>query len=351
MLEDLLKVTQERQASDLHLKTGSHPVLRIDGQLEILTDWPALSADQVTLIFQELTTGEQRQAFERDFELDFSIQVAHEARYRVNAAYQMGSISLALRRFPLIVPKLSQLGLPDICASLTLRKQGLILVTGPTGSGKSTTLAAMIQHINQTQARRIVTIEDPIEYVYEDEHSVITQREIGRDTLSFAVAARQALRQDPDVILVGEMRDSETMAACLTAAETGHLVLSTLHTNSGPQTIDRILDTFPPHQQNQVRMQLSLTLTAVISQRLLLRADGHGRLPAVELMLANPAIRNLIREGKTHQMANVIQTGREVGMQTMEQALFDLVHEGRISHEQASVYANDREALHSLLHA
>jgi twitching motility protein PilT len=249
------------------------------------------------------------------------------------------------------IPELDALGLPPLCGELALKQQGLILVTGPTGSGKSTTLAAMIQHINQTEARRIVTVEDPVEYIYRDQKSVITQREIGRDTHSFAMATRQALRQDPDVILVGEMRDAETMAACLTAAETGHLVLSTLHTNNGPQTIDRIVDSFPPHQQTQVRMQLSLTLEAVISQRLLPRADGPGRIPAVELMLANSAIRNLTREGKTHQMANAIQTGRDAGMQSMDQALSDLVRAGRIRLEDAEALAGDPQTFNSLLSA
>ncbi len=261
----------------------------------------------------------------------------------------MGSLSLSFRRIALQIPALEALGLPALCGELAERPQGLVLVTGPTGSGKSTTLAAMIDHINQTQRRRIVTVEDPVEYIYQDQLSVITQREIGRDTLSFSGATRQALRQDPDVILVGEMRDLETMAACLTAAETGHLVLSTLHTNSGPQTIDRIVDAFPPYQQSQVRMQLSLTLAAVISQHLFARADGAGRVAAVELMLANTAIRNLIREGKTHQMLNVIQTGRNAGMQTMDQALADLTRSGRIELQDAQAHASDVDTFLSLL--
>jgi twitching motility protein PilT len=351
MLTDLLKLARQHGASDLHLKTGSPPVLRVDGRLEVPAGKPILDTEDMRTLFQELTNEAQRQQFDEDLELDFSFQRGDLERYRVNAAMQMGELGISMRRFALDIPELDALGLPPLCGELALKQQGLILVTGPTGSGKSTTLAAMIQHINQTEARRIVTVEDPVEYIYRDQKSVITQREIGRDTHSFAMATRQALRQDPDVILVGEMRDAETMAACLTAAETGHLVLSTLHTNNGPQTIDRIVDSFPPHQQTQVRMQLSLTLEAVISQRLLPRADGPGRIPAVELMLANSAIRNLTREGKTHQMANAIQTGRGAGMQSMDQALSDLVRAGRIRLEDAKALAGDPQTFNSLLSA
>jgi twitching motility protein PilT len=349
MLHDLLMRAREVNASDIHLKIGSRPVLRVDGRLEALSDQPALGSEELGVLFQELTTEAQRRLFADEQELDFSYQEDENDRYRVNAALQMGGLSLSMRRFALEIPSLAQLGLPALCGDLALRNQGLILVTGPTGSGKSTTLAAMIQHINQTRARRIVTIEDPVEYVYRDQLSVITQREIGRDTRSFALATRQALRQDPDVILVGEMRDAETISACLTAAETGHLVLSTLHTNNGPQTLDRIVDSFPPHQQAQIRMQLSLTLAAVISQRLLARANGAGRIPAAEVMLASPAVRNLTREGKTHQIANTIQTSREIGMQTMDQALADLVRAGLVSLDEARPYAEDGETFRSML--
>jgi twitching motility protein PilT len=349
MLHDLLMLVREKQASDLHLKLGSHPILRVDGRLLLAEDRPLLGQEELSVLFQELTTESQRRQFADESELDFSYQEDSQDRYRVNAAMQMGSLSLSLRRFSMEIPDLDALGLPPICGELALRSQGLILVTGPTGSGKSTTLAGMIQHINRTFARRIVTVEDPVEYIYRDELSVITQREIGRDTKSFAIATRQALRQDPGVILVGEMRDPETISACLTAAETGHLVLSTLHTNNGPQTIDRIVDSFPPHQQMQIRMQLSLTLEAVISQRLLPRADGTGRMPAVEVMLASPAIRNLTREGKTHLIANAIQTARESGMQTMEQSLVDLVRGGLVELSEARLYAVDSETFRSLL--
>lgn len=349
MLNDLLDHARQRGASDLHLKTGSRPVLRVDGRLEVLTDQAVLDSEALDSLFTQLTTESQRQVFADELDMDFSFQNGAEDRYRVNAALQMGSLSISMRRFVLDIPQLEDLGLPPLCGELALKQQGLILVTGPTGSGKSTTLAAMIQHINQTVARRIVTIEDPVEYIYHDQKCVITQREIGRDTRSFALATRQALRQDPDVILVGEMRDPETISACLTAAETGHLVLSTLHTNNGPQTLDRIVDSFPPHQQSQIRMQLSLALEAVISQRLLPRADCPGRIPAVELMLANPAIRNLTREGKTHQIANAIQTARGSGMQTMEQALADLVRSGRVEIGVAQGFAGDVETFLSLL--
>ena len=344
-LQALLDWMTEQQASDLHLKLGSPPVFRVHGRLAAQPGASTLTTDSLEALLDDITSPEQRAAFERNHELDFSFEVSDQARYRVNLGLQRGSVGVSLRRIDLQVPTLAELHLPAACEQLAMKRQGLILVTGPTGSGKSTTLAAMIDHINRSAARRIITIEDPIEYIYQDAASLITQREVGRDTHDFAIAARQALRQDPDVILVGEMRDQETMAACLTAAETGHLVLSTLHTNSGPQTIDRIVDSFPAHQQGQIRMQLSLTLEAVLSQALLARLDGTGRLPAVEVMLANNAIRNLIREGKTHQMANVLESSRQSGMQTMDQALETLYRTGLISIEEALAQARDADAL------
>lgn len=340
-IEGLLAQMDSLSASDLHLKASSPPIVRVHGELQTLAGAPALDAPTLSQIFQSVANEEQQRVFSESRELDFSHEIPGQARYRINASLQRGTISLAIRRITLQVPALEELGLPAICSQLPLRRQGLILVTGPTGSGKSTTLAAMIDYINHHGAKRIVTVEDPIEYVYADEKSVITQREIGRDTPSFSLATRQALRQDPDVILVGELRDRETMAACLTAAETGHLVMSTLHTNSGPQTIDRIVDTFPNHQQGQIRMQLSLTLEAVLAQALLPRIDGIGRVPAIEVMLANSAIRNLIREGKTHQMDSVLQTNTQQGMQTMDQSLEKLYRAGSISIETALEYAQD----------
>jgi twitching motility protein PilT len=347
-LETLLMSMNNSNASDLHLKVNSPPILRVDGELQPIGGVPLMTRDDVRSVFQQLTREDQREAFKSEHELDFSYE-GSQARYRVNASLQRGTISLALRRISLQAPSLEQLNLPPICGELALNRQGLILLTGPTGSGKSSTLAAMIEHINHSQARRVVTIEDPIEYVHEDQRCVITQREVGRDTHGFAMATRQALRQDPDVILVGEMRDVETMAACLTAAETGHLVLSTLHTNSGPETIDRIVDSFPAYQQAQIRMQLSLTLLAALSQALLPRLDGHGRMPAIEIMIANNAIRNLIREGKTHQMAGVMQTARKSGMQTMDQALEQLYRDGLIDIDTARSFAHDAGSLQTLL--
>jgi twitching motility protein PilT len=349
-VDHLLKAAVEREASDLHLRAGAPPVLRIHGSLIPLEDGHGtLTPEDTQQAFQEVTVEQDRTAFAQASELDFQYAVPALARFRVNASLQRGSISLAFRRIGLSIPTIDELNLPAICKSLALKPRGLILATGPTGSGKTTTLAAMVQHLNRSEARLIVTIEDPIEYLYQDERSVITQREVGRDTRSFAGALRSALRQDVNVILVGEMRDPETMAACLTAAETGHLVLSTLHTSSAAMTIDRIIDVFPPHQQAQIRMQLSLTLEAVLSQTLLARIDQEGRVPAVEVMVPNAAVRNLIREGKTHQLPNVIQTGAADGMQSLEQSLRDLYQSQRIGLEDALAAANDREALKALI--
>ena len=348
-MDQLFHTMREKEASDLHLKPGAVPTVRVHGKLLPLDHFKAPSSRELETLFQEMTTEGQQAEFNRQQELDFSHHSEEDMRFRVNASRQRGQISLAIRRVALEIPTIDELGLPGICKTLALKKQGLILVTGPTGSGKSTTLASMIDHLNQREARRIVTVEDPIEYLYQDKESFITQRELGSDTRSFAVATTQALRQDPDVILVGEMRDRKTIAACITAAETGHLVLSTLHTNNAPQSIDRIVNSFPPHQQSQIRMQLSLTLLAVLAQRLLPRQDRKGRLPVMEIMVANNAVRNLIREGKTHQMQNVIQTGQGEDMQTLERSLHQHYREGVISLDTALANANDKNALKSLL--
>ncbi len=346
---DLYPLLEEQGASDLHLKPGALAIMRVHGELlPIAKSDPIISQDLIDA-FKSMTTKEQQEEFQLKKELDFSYQTDRGVRFRVNASYQKGEINLALRRVSMDIPTIEELGLPLICEELALNKQGLVLVTGPTGCGKSTTLASMIEFLNQREARRIITVEDPIEYLYQDKQSFITQRELGSDTASFAVAARQALRQDPDVILVGEMRDPETMAACITAAETGHLVMSTLHTNNAPQSIDRIVDSFPPYQQNQIRMQLSLTLLAVLAQRLLPRQDGGGRVAVVEVMIANNAIRNLIREGKTHQMMNTMQTGVDQGMQTMERALQLSYQAGQISLEEALAHTNDKKAFQASL--
>ncbi len=346
---DLFPYLEERQASDLHLKTGAYPMIRVHGGLLPIGDPEPLTSKDLKYAFDAMSSPEQQAEFQARKELDFSYQTDQGIRFRVNASLQKGELCLALRRVAQEIPAIESLGLPAICGELALKKQGLVLVTGPTGSGKSTTLAAMIDHLNQREARRIITIEDPIEYLYQDKRSFITQRELGSDTGSFATAARQTLRQDPDVILVGEMRDPETMAACITAAETGHLVMSTLHTNSAPQSIDRIVDSFPPYQQTQIRMQLSLTLLGILAQRLLPKVDGSGRVAIVEVMIANNAIRNLIREGKTHQMMSSIQTGTDLGMQTMERALQISYQAGQISLDAALAHANDKKALQASL--
>jgi twitching motility protein PilT len=347
-LEKLLLELSQHQASDLHLKPNGPAVMRVNGKLIPIGD-ELLTSQQINDLFQAMTDPSQQEVFLKSKELDFSYQLEDNQRFRVNASLQMGETNLALRRVTRDIPELDELGLPPICQKLALKKQGLVLVTGPTGSGKSTTLASMIDYLNQAEARRIITIEDPIEYIYQDRKSFITQRELGGDTRSFAIAAKQALRQDPDVILVGEMRDPETMAACITAAETGHLVMSTLHTNNAPQSIDRIVDSFPPHQGDQIRMQLSLSLEAVLSQRLLPRLDGTGRVAVVEVLVANTAIRNLIREGKTHQMLTTMQTSSDQGMQTIDQALLTVYREGLINIEEALLHANDRKSLEKSL--
>ncbi|HEY76334.1 MAG TPA: type IV pilus twitching motility protein PilT [Thermoflexia bacterium] len=348
-IEQLLQGMLERSASDLHLKVGHPPVLRIHGQLVPQPDWPVPDERDMEDLLDQLVGPHEREAFDRERELDFAYEMGEMARFRVNAARQRGSIYLTLRAIPRTVPTLAELGLPQVCARLALLPQGLVLVTGPTGCGKSTTLAAMIEHVNRTVARRIVTLEDPIEYVFEDRLSVITQREVGSDTRSFATGLKYALRQDPDVIMVGEMRDLETIAATLTAAETGHLVLATLHTPSAPEAVDRIVDVFPAHQQAQVRTQVAMTLAGVIAQRLIPRADGTGRVAACEVLIGTPAVRNLIRERKTPQMVSVMQTGREHGMQTMNQALYDLYRRGLITLEEAQAHATDMDDFKRLL--
>jgi twitching motility protein PilT len=346
-IDDLLRAVVERGASDLHLKAGSPAVLRIHGKLVRHGDGNplGLTPKEIREAFEHVTEKYQREEFDRKRELDFAYSVHGQARFRVNAALQRGTISLVFRQVNWRIPPLEELGLPEVCKTLVMKPDGLILVTGPTGSGKSTTLAAMLDYLNEREARRVVTVEDPIEYLFKDKECFITQRELGADTDSFAIALKHVLRQDPDVILVGEMRDLETIATALTAAETGHLVFATLHTPSAPQSIDRVIDVFPPHQQDQIRTQLSTTLQAVIYQALIPRADGDGRVPAVEVMIATTAIRNLIREGKTYQMANVIQTGAQHGMQTLNQALRDLYQKNLITLEEALMKSNNPQEL------
>ena len=344
---DLLRLISRRGVSDLHLEADSPPVLRVDGDLEP-QDMPALSATGLNSILEEIADEEQRQRLWEDRELDFAYS-SDAGRFRVNASLQRGSIALAFRLVRDEIPSLAELGLPEVCGDLALMQRGLVLVTGPTGCGKSTTLAAMIDHINQRERRHIVTVEDPIEYIHHNKQCLLSQRELGPDTRSFATALTHALRQDPDVIMVGEMRDLETVSDALTAAETGHLVLATLHTPNAPQTVDRVVDIFPPHQQSQVRVQLAMALEAVLCQTLVPRQDRAGRVAAVEVMIATPAIRNLIREGKTHQLLNVIETGAQHGMRTLDQALVALCQSGVISSEAALSHCQNAEELRSLL--
>lgn len=339
-IDDLLRIMHERRASDLHLGVGTAPVLRIDGDLS------AVNAEKLTptrtneLIYSVLS-DEQISEFEENWELDFAYSVRGLSRFRVNVHRQRGTVGAVFRAVPVDPPSLDGLGMPEILKKLSIRPRGLVLVTGPTGSGKSTTLAAMIREINVIRRRHIVTIEDPIEFLHRNEKSIIIQREVGSDTRSFTVALRHVLRQDPDVILIGEMRDLETIAAAITAAETGHLVLATLHTTSAAQTVDRIIDVFPPHQQEQVRVQLSTVLEGIICQTLLPLADGKGRTCAQEILVATSAIRNLIREGKTHQMPSVLQSSAAEGMQTLDQALKTLVQQGKVVPQVAMAVASN----------
>lgn len=339
---ELLKIGMEKRASDIHITVGVPPILRIDGKLTPLDMEPLKPSNTKDLVYNTLSESLIQQ-LEKEGELDTSFSSPGIGRYRVNAYKQRGSYAMALRIIPLEIPSMESLGLPAVIKDLARLPRGLILVTGPTGSGKSTTLAAMVDLINKERNCHIITLEDPIEYLHKHNKSIVNQREIGIDSYSFANALRAALRQDPDVILVGEMRDLETISIALTAAETGHLVLSTLHTVGSAKTIDRIIDVFPPHQQQQVRVQLSTVIQAIISQQLLPKANGDGRVAAFEVMIATPAIRNLIREEKIHQIDTAIQTGAKHQMQTMDNSLLDLYRRGLISRETALMQAVNQE--------
>jgi twitching motility protein PilT len=347
-LDELLELVVENDASDLHLAVGLPPILRIDGELKV-TRYEPFDAPTLQRMVYDMLTDDQIQRFETNLELDCSYQMRKISRFRVNVFRDRGNVAAAYRRIPTRIPTIKELGLPPIIEDLARRPRGLLLVTGPTGSGKSTTLAAIINQINYERSEHIITIEDPIEYLHTHRKSIINQRELGEDTLSFHAALRSALREDPDVILVGEMRDLETIALAITCAETGHLVMATLHTNSAHESIDRIIDVFPPEQQEQIRVQLANNILAVLSQQLLPRAGQPGRVAAVEVMIATAAVRNLIRENKAFQIPSIIQTSGEMGMQTMDQALADLYKQSIISYETAMRRAQNPQELERLL--
>jgi twitching motility protein PilT len=347
-IEELLEITFNRKASDLHLLVGLPPVLRINGELFPIKDKKSLTEEEVKELIFSLLTEEQKEILLVNKELDFSFDYQEKGRFRVNAYHQKGTLAAAFRLLPLTIPKIEEINLPEICHQFVGLKQGFILVTGPTGHGKSTTLAAIIEEINQTRPVHIVTIEDPIEYVFFPKRGIISQREIRSDTHSWQIALRSCLREDPDVVMIGEMRDYETISSAITIAETGHLVFATLHTNSAAQTVDRIIDVFPENQQDQVKMQLSNTLEAILSERLLPSLEG-GRIPAFEILVATPAVRTAVREGSTHLIDNIIQTSVELGMKTLEMDLARLVKQGKISLETAKTYAQRPEELMRLI--
>lgn len=347
-IEMLLQEVINQRASDLHLQAGLPPILRIDGSLTPMAGVVKLSPDMVEKLVFSVLDNDQQQIFIKDKEFDFSFAFGELGRFRVNAFHERGNVAATFRLIPHEIPTINELGLPDKVSEFANYPRGLVLVTGPTGSGKSTTLAAVINKINEEQSKHIVTIEDPIEFTHTSKRSVIVQREVHYDTYSFNAALRSALREDPDVVLIGEMRDLETISAAITIAETGHLVLATLHTNSASQSVDRIVNAFPPHQQQQVKLQLGNILQAICAQRLI-PAIGGGRVVATELLLANSAVRNIIREGKSHQIDAVIQTSSREGMQTMDRTLVNFVQEGRITYDEAINYAVDLEEFERMM--
>lgn len=347
-VEDILKQAKEVGASDVHITVGIPPKMRVNGKL-ITMDGPKLMPSDTMEIAIHIMNEKQRQHFEEYGEVDMSFAIVGEGRYRVNIYKQRGSIAMAFRLVGTKIPSPEDLGVPHSVIELYQKKRGLILVTGPTGSGKSTTLATLIDTINKNREAHIITLEDPIEYLHQHDKSIVNQREMGLDSNSYARALRAALREDPDIILVGEMRDFETISTAITAAETGHLVLSTLHTIGAASTVDRVIDVFPPHQQQQIRVQFANVLEAVVSQQLIPTADGNGRVAAFEVLHTNAAVRNLIREGKTHQLASVMQTNRKAGMMTMDDALVQLYNEYKISKEMATQFAQDQESIKNKL--
>ena len=348
-IDDLLEHVVVRGASDLHVTVGSEPVIRVNGRLERLEEFERLTPEETQRMLYRILSTEQQKHFEINRQIDISYSIPGLARFRVNVYFQRQSLGAAFRLIPAELKTLEQLGLPPVLKDFTTKPRGLVLVTGPTGSGKSTTLAAVIDEINRTRDDHITTIEDPIEFLHRHERCVVNQREIGPDATSFADALRGALRQDPDVILLGEMRDLETIATALTAAETGHLVFATLHTQDAPSTVDRLIDVFPAAQQEQVRVQIASTLQGIVTQTLLPTADGLGRVAALEILLPDDAVRNLIRQAKVEQIYSVMQTNTSRGMQTLEQALLDLVRRGKVSREIALMRSSRPDQLKGLL--
>jgi len=346
--EDLLKKASEMNASDVHLTVGIPPIMRINGNLVPFGE-DKFTPKEIEKCVKEILNEDQLDKYNEFGEIDLSYSLNGVGRFRINIFRQRGSNAIALRTVPLQMPTLDKLGMPQIIKDLTKKTRGLILVTGPTGSGKSTTLAAMINEINSTRSAHIITLEDPIEYLHKHKKSIVNQREIGYDTKSYASALRASLREDPDIILIGDIRDLETISIALTAAETGHLVLSTLYTMGASKSIDRIVDVFPPYQQQHIRIQLAAVLEGVIYQQLIPKADGNGRVAALETMVATSAIRNLIREGKTYQIDSTIQTGGKYGMKTMDMSLVELYKSGVINYDDAMAYAADREIMSRLI--
>ena len=347
-LNDYLFDTISAGASDLHITTGLPPMVRVHGKVQPL-DYPPLTGQLTREMVYDILSNDQRQRLESEWELDFAYTLPRVARFRVNVYFQRGSIGAAFRTIPHEIRDFKELGLPNAIEGMADTPRGLVLVTGPTGSGKSTTLASMIDKINQERAEHIMSVEDPIEFLHTHKKCIVNQREVNQDTKSFAQALKHVLRQDPDVILVGEMRDLETIGLAISAAETGHLVFGTLHTQDAPQTVDRIIDVFPPGQQGQVRAQLAIALQGIVTQTLLPKRDGKGRVAACEILVPTPGVRNLIREGKNHQIYSAMQTGGKFGMQTMDAALVELVRKGAISREVAEKRSSNVDELRRLM--
>ena len=347
-LNDYLFDTIKAGASDLHITVGLPPMIRVHGKVQPL-DYPPLTSQTTREMIYDILANDQRQRLESEWELDFAYTLPRTARFRVNCYFQRGSMGAAFRTIPHEIKDFRELGLPDAIEQLANKPRGLVLVTGPTGSGKSTTLASMIDKINQERAEHIMSVEDPIEFLHQHKKCIVNQREVNQDTKSFAQALKHVLRQDPDVILVGEMRDLETIGLAISAAETGHLVFGTLHTQDAPQTVDRIIDVFPPSQQGQVRAQLAIALQGIITQTLIPKRDGKGRVAACEILVPTPGVRNLIREGKNHQIYSAMQTGGKFGMQTMDAALVELVRKNAISREEAEKRSSNPDELKRLM--